>query len=59
MGVFVYVAGDKNISDFYMPAVFKDEKYVVALSTYGASPVYAKKIRDYLKGILTNFKFSL
>lgn len=57
--IFVFVAGDKELSDFYMPAVFKNEKYLVALSTYGNSPTRAKKIRDYIKGILTNGKFSL
>ena len=59
MGIFVYVAGDKNLSDFSMPAVFKSEQYLIALSTYGKSPTIAKKIRNYLKGILTNIKFIL
>jgi precorrin-2 dehydrogenase/sirohydrochlorin ferrochelatase len=55
----VFVAGDKELSDFYMPAVFKNEKYLIALSTYGNSPTSAKKIRDYIKGILTNYNFQL
>ena len=57
--IFVFVAGDKNMSDFYMPAVYKSEKYLFALSTYGMSPKYSKKLRDYIKGILTNEKFSI
>jgi siroheme synthase-like protein len=58
-GKFVFVAGDKNMSDFFMPAVFKNDAYIVATYTYNNSPLDAKKIRDYIKGILTNGKFSL
>lgn len=56
---FVFVAGDKELSDFSMPAVFKNDKYLISVSTYSNSPSLAKKMRDYIKVILTNNYFQL
>jgi precorrin-2 dehydrogenase / sirohydrochlorin ferrochelatase len=45
----VAVADDPECSDFHVPAHFKRGRLSIAVSTGGASPILAKKIRDQLE----------
>jgi len=48
-GVFVNVADDPERSDFIIPSFFRRGNLTVAVSTSGASPALAKKIRARLE----------
>jgi len=48
-GVPVNTAGDAAQGDFYLPATIKDGPLVVAVSTSGTSPAYARRLREQIE----------
>ena len=42
------VADDPRAGDFHLPAVYREPGVVVAVSTAGASPARAKRLRDQI-----------
>ncbi|WP_157800973.1 precorrin-2 dehydrogenase/sirohydrochlorin ferrochelatase family protein [Bacillus solitudinis] len=44
----VYVASDPQKSDIHFPTVIEKERLTLALTTSGASPTYARRLRDKL-----------
>jgi precorrin-2 dehydrogenase / sirohydrochlorin ferrochelatase len=52
-GALVDVADDGEGSTFHVPAVMRRGDVVVALSTGGASPLLARRIRDRLEAVVT------
>lgn len=49
----VSVADDGEGSLFHLPAVLREDEVVVALSTGGASPLLARRLRDRLAALVT------
>jgi siroheme synthase-like protein len=47
--IWVNVADDPALCDFYAPAVFERGPLQIAISTGGASPLFAKKLREALE----------
>ncbi|MFD1413508.1 precorrin-2 dehydrogenase/sirohydrochlorin ferrochelatase family protein [Oceanobacillus jeddahense] len=45
----VYIVNDAQKSDFHFPAVLKKGQLTIALSTNGASPIYAKRLKKQLE----------
>ncbi|MFD1066435.1 precorrin-2 dehydrogenase/sirohydrochlorin ferrochelatase family protein [Oceanobacillus locisalsi] len=45
----VYIINDAKKSDFHFPAVLKKGQLTIALSTNGASPIYAKRLKKQLE----------
>ena len=52
-GALVSVADDGAESTFILPAVIRQGDVTVALSTGGASPLLARRIRDRVEGVVT------
>lgn len=52
MGVLLNSADDPHASHFHVPAHFRRGRMLVSISTGGASPALAKKIRRELEGIV-------
>ena len=48
-GVPVNTAGDAAQGDFYLPATIKDGPLIVAVSTSGRSPAYARQLREQIE----------
>lgn len=48
-GVPVNTAGDAAQGDFYLPATIKDGPLIVAVSTSGTSPAYARRLREQIE----------
>ena len=48
-GVSVNTAGDAAQGDFYLPATIKDGPLIVAVSTSGTSPAYARRLREQIE----------
>jgi cobalt-precorrin 5A hydrolase/precorrin-3B C17-methyltransferase len=46
LGLLCNVADDPHIGDFHLPAVHREPGLLVAVSTAGASPARAKRLRD-------------
>lgn len=51
MGVVVNVVDSPFLCDFFVPSIFKKGKLTVSISTEGASPALAKRIREELEEI--------
>ncbi|MGA1846302.1 precorrin-2 dehydrogenase/sirohydrochlorin ferrochelatase family protein [Deferribacter abyssi] len=51
-GIPVNVCDDKELSTFFMPAVFEEKDFVVAISTKGKSPTDSKEVKELLKNCL-------
>jgi siroheme synthase-like protein len=52
-GALANVADDGEGSTFHVPAVVRRDEVVVALSTGGASPLLARRLRERLEGVVT------
>jgi siroheme synthase-like protein len=52
-GALANVADDGEGSSFHVPAVVRRDDVVVALSTGGASPLLARRLRERLEGVVT------
>jgi siroheme synthase-like protein len=52
-GVLLNVAGGRMEADFDLPAVLARGRLQVAVSTQGASPGYARRVRDEIGNVLT------
>jgi precorrin-2 dehydrogenase/sirohydrochlorin ferrochelatase len=52
-GAWVNVADNPEASAFHVPAVVRSGEVVVALSTGGASPLLARRLRERLEGVVT------
>ena len=55
-GVPVNTAGDAAQGDFYLPATIKDGPLIVAVSTSGTSPAYARRLREQKKQYASKVK---
>jgi siroheme synthase-like protein len=53
-GALVDVADDGSASTFHVPAVIRRDEVVVALSTGGASPLLARRLRERLEATVTD-----
>lgn len=51
-GVLVNVADTPDLSDFIMPSIVNRDPLVIAISTGGASPVFARMIRARLEALI-------
>ncbi len=51
-GVWVNIVDRPELSDFLMPAIIDRGEIVVAISTAGASPVLAQRLRGLIEGLL-------
>jgi siroheme synthase-like protein len=54
-GVFVSAvdAVNRDCGDFFMPATIIEDKYLIAISSFGMSPEAAKKLKCRIKEVLT------
>lgn len=48
LGLLCNVADDPHAGDFHLPAVYREPGLLVAVSTAGASPARAKRLRDQI-----------
>jgi len=48
LGLLCNVADDPRAGDFHLPAVHREPGLLVAVSTAGASPARAKRLRDQI-----------
>ncbi len=48
LGLLCNVADDPHAGDFHLPAVYREPGLLVAVSTEGASPTRAKRLRDQI-----------
>jgi len=51
--ILVNAVDDPPNCDFYVPSVLRRNSLVVAISTEGKSPLYARKLREELEAIIT------
>ena len=51
-GILVNAVDDPPNCDFYVPAVVRRNSLVVAISTEGKSPMFARKLREQLEGFI-------
>lgn len=51
-GIPVNATGDAEAGDFHLPATVKDGPLVVAVSTSGTSPAYARRLRQDIENML-------
>ncbi|HBQ27459.1 MAG TPA: siroheme synthase [Syntrophomonas sp.] len=51
-GIMVNAVDDPPNCDFYVPAVVRRNSLVVAISTEGKSPMFSRKLREQLEGII-------
>lgn len=51
-GIWVNVVDDPELCDFYVPAVLERGPLQVAVSTGGASPLFAKRLREALEKVI-------
>src|SRR6266545_1816889 len=54
LGVLCNVADDPRAGDFHLPAVYREPGLLVAVSTAGASPARAKRLRDQIAAWLAD-----
>lgn len=54
LGLLCNVADDPRAGDFHLPAVYREPGLLVAVSTAGASPARAKRLRDQIAAWLAN-----
>lgn len=54
LGLLCNVADDPRAGDFHLPAVHREPGLLVAVSTAGASPARAKRLRDQIAAWLAN-----
>ena len=54
MGILCNVADDPHAGDFHLPAVYREPGLLVAVSTAGASPMRAKRLRDQIAAWLAD-----
>lgn len=52
-GILVNAVDDPVNCDFYVPSVLRRQSLAVAISTGGKSPLFARKLREELEGIVT------
>jgi precorrin-2 dehydrogenase/sirohydrochlorin ferrochelatase len=52
-GILVNVADKPEESDFFVPAVIRRKSLTIAISTNGKSPLFAKRLRRNLEGLLS------
>jgi len=53
-GIWVNVADDPDVSDFFLPAVHRRGSLLIAVGTKGAAPTLAQQVRDLLKNQFDN-----
>jgi cobalt-precorrin 5A hydrolase / precorrin-3B C17-methyltransferase len=53
LGILCNVADDPRAGDFHLPAVHREPDLLVAVSTAGASPARAKRLRDEIAACLS------
>ena len=54
LGLLCNVADDPRAGDFHLPAVYREPGLLVAVSTAGASPARAKRLRDQIAAWLAD-----
>ena len=50
--IFVSVADDKSLCDFYFPSIVQDEEMVIGINSGGASPHRTKEVRQEIEKLL-------
>jgi len=50
--IWVNVADDPELCDFYVPAILERGPLQIAISTGGASPLFAKRLREALEKVI-------
>ncbi len=48
----VSVCDNKEVSDFFMPAIIDEDDYLISISTKGKSPGKSKKLKEKIKELL-------
>jgi cobalt-precorrin 5A hydrolase/precorrin-3B C17-methyltransferase len=56
LGILCNVADDPQAGDFHLPAVHREPGVVVAVSTNGANPARAKRLRDQIAAWLSSHR---
>ena len=54
LGLLCNVADDPRAGDFHLPAVYREPELLVAVSTAGANPARAKRLRDQIASWLSD-----
>jgi cobalt-precorrin 5A hydrolase/precorrin-3B C17-methyltransferase len=54
LGILCNVADDPRAGDFHLPAVYREPGLLVAVSTAGANPTRAKRLRDQIAAWLAD-----
>ncbi len=46
LNILCNVADDRREGDFHLPAIYRDDDYMISINTYGAFPAKARQLRD-------------
>jgi len=56
LGTPVNICDNKELSDFFMPAVISQDDIIISVSTKGKSPALAKKLKEIISKTLKGLK---